>query len=152
MQQTRQMDQAQHNMQPGVITLKGMLGDDTRNLVDILIEDDAEVRRLGATHEAIAARMQELQDKGMEGLGNEITVDAHFEIRVECVRGKLPCPFGDEIFRKTFIQVQNLTLQRRITYTDMHIHMIAAHGFYEGRGSSFRLPPHELVEILEVPV
>ncbi len=151
MQQPPELDIAQQNMQPGVITLKGMLGDDTRNLVDVLIEDNAAVQRIGTTHKAIAQRMQELRERGMQGLGNEITIEDHFEVRVECVRGKLPCPFGDEIFRKTFVCVKNLSSQREITYTDMHIHMISAHGFYEGKGATFRLDPLALIEILEVP-
>ena len=150
MQQTTRMDAYQANMQPGHITLKGLLGTDTRNLVDILIDDNAEVQRIGLTHATIAARMEALRDLGMQGLGNSITVEQHFEVRVDCVRGKLPCPFEDAIFRKTFIQVNNLNLQRDITFTDMHIHMIQEHGFYEGRGSALRLDPHALAEILEI--
>ena len=37
---------------------------------DILVEDDAEIKRLNLTHEKIAARMQELRDAGKEGLGD----------------------------------------------------------------------------------
>jgi hypothetical protein len=151
MQQTTRMDAYQANMQPGHITLKGLLGTDTRNLVDILIDDNAEVQRIGLSHVAIAERMQALRELGMQGLGNTITVEEHFEVRVDCVRGKLPCPFDDAIFRKTFVQVRNLKLQRCITYTDMHIHMIKEHGFYEGKGSALRLDPHALAEILEIP-
>ncbi len=150
MKQTAEMDRYQHNMRPGCITLKGLLGEDRRNLVDILIDDDAEVKRLGTSHEAIAARMQELRDAGVQGLGESITVQGRYEVRVDSVRGKLPCPFEDAVVQKTFVQVRNLELGREITYTDLHIHMILAHGFYEGKGSSFRLSPPELLEILDV--
>jgi hypothetical protein len=151
MQQTAELDHAQDNMRPGHITLKGMLGTDSRNLVDILIEDNAEVMRLGTTHEAIAARMLVLRDEGLRGLGTRITAEDHFQVRVDGVRGKLTCPFEDGIFKKTFIQVTNTLVDRNITYTDLHIHMIRVHGFYEGQGSAFRLDPHALVEILEIP-
>ncbi len=152
MKQTAELDRYQENMLPGRITLRGMLGSDKRNLGDILISDEAEVQRLGATHAAIAARMMELRDHGIRGLGNSITVDDHFEVLVDNVRGKLPCPFEDCVIQKTFIQVKNLKLQREITFTDLHIHMIQQHGFYEGSGSTFRLDPADLIEILEVPV
>ncbi len=152
MKQTTEMDKIQHNMRPGGITLKGLLGTDSRKLLDILIDDDAEVQRIGTTHEAIAERMQTLRDQGMRGLGTCITVEDHFEVRVDNIRGKLPCPFEDGIFEKTFIQVKNTRNNREITYTDLHIHMIKTHGFYEGKGSSFRLDPHALVEILEIPI
>lgn len=151
MKQTPEMDKYQQNMRPGRITLKGFLGEDHRNLVDILIEDDATVKRLGTTHEAIATRMQELRDAGVRGLGETITVQDHYEVRVDSVRGKLPCPFEDAVVQKTFIQVRNLLNDREITFTDLHTHMIKAHGFYEGKGSSFRLPPQDLVAILDVP-
>lgn len=151
MKQTPELDRYQHNMRPGCITLKGMLGSDHRNLQDILIDDDAEVRRLGTTHEAIAARMQELHDEGVRGLGEPITVPDHYLVRVDSVRGKLPCPFEDAVVQKTFVQVENKSTGKTITYTDLHMHMIKEHGFYEGHGSGFRLPPADLVEILEVP-
>jgi hypothetical protein len=32
----------------------------------------------------------------------------------------------------------------------MHIHLIDSHGFYEGKGSPFRLEPAALVEILDI--
>jgi hypothetical protein len=151
MKQTVEMDKVQHNMRPGCITLKGLLGEDRRNLVDILIDDDGEVKRLGTSHEAIAARMQELRDAGAQGLGESITVEGRYEVRVDSVRGKLPCPFEDGVVQKTFVQVRNTGLDRTITYTDLHIHMIREHGFYEGKGSAFRLPPPDLVAILDVP-
>jgi len=150
MKQTAEMDRYQRNMLPGVITLEGMLGTDTRHLVDILIEDNAIVRRLGCTHAIIAARMRQLREAGTKGLGMSLHVDDHFHVRVDNVRGKLPCPFEDGVFQKTFIEVQNDRIGKSITYTDLHIHMIDAHGFYEGRGSHFRIEPADLVEILEV--
>lgn len=152
MKQTPRMQRIQDAMKPGVITLQGFLGKDTRNLADILLEDDAEVRRLGYTHGGIATRMMELRELGMAGLGDFITLEPHFEVRVESVRGKLPCPFGDPgIFPKTNITVRNLKFNKEVTFTDLHIHLIQAHGFYEGRDSLFRLDPAELAEILEVP-
>ena len=151
MKQTPRMQKIQENMRPGVITLTGFLGTDTRNLADILIDDEAAVRRAGRTHADIAARMMELRDMGTVGLGEFVFVDPHFDIRVESVRGRLPCPFGDPgIFPKTNITVRNTARKREITFTDLHIHMIQAHGFYEGRGSLFRLDPLDLIDILEV--
>jgi len=151
MKQTVQMRMIQEKMKPGVITRDGFLGAEKRNLIDILIEDDETVKRMNLTHQIIANRMIELRDAGMQGLGDFISVEPHFEVRVDSVRGKLPCPFGDPgIFPKTNITVQNLKKNREILYTDLNIHLIYSHGFYEGKGSPFRLDPKDLVEILEV--
>jgi hypothetical protein len=150
MKQTVQLRRIQEKMAPGVITRDGFLGQDRRNLVDILVQDDGLVRRLGFSHQALAQRMIELRDAGMPGLGEFIDVAPHFEVRVDTVRGRLPCPFGDPgIFPKTNIMVRNIKTGREITYTDLHIHLIGSHGFYEGLGSPFRLEPADLAEVLE---
>ena len=151
MKQTVQMGKVQERMAPGVITRDGFLGDDRRALVDILLADDTAVKALGLDHQAVAGRMIELRDAGMAGLGEFIDVAPHFEVRVDSVRGRLPCPFGDPgIFPKTNITVKNRGTGREATYTDLHIHLILAHGFYEGRGSPFRLEPRDLTEVLEI--
>ncbi len=150
MKQSKVYAGIQGKMAPGIITRDGFLGEDRRNLVDILTADDGEVRRLGCTHQDVARRMVELRDAGMAGLGEFVDVEPHFEVRVDSVRGKLPCPFGDPgIFQKTNTTVRNRRLGRELTYTDLHIHLIGSHGFYEGKGSPFRLEPGELAEVLE---
>jgi hypothetical protein len=150
MKQTQAFTRIQQKMAPGVLTRDGFLGEDRRNLVDILTADDGEVRRLGFSHQDIARRMVELRDAGMPGLGEFTDVEPHFEVRVDSVRGKLPCPFGDPgIFPKTNTTVRNKRLGREVTFTDLHIHMIGSHGFYEGRGSPYRLEPGELAAVLE---
>ncbi len=150
MKQTRKLDDVEREMRPGVITRDGFLGTDRRHLVDILEADAAEVRRLGLTHERIADRMQALSAAGRRGLGEPIHVEPHFEVRVDGVRGKLPCPFHGGIFPKTNTIVRNLDSGSSITYTDLNIHMVREHGFYEGEGSPFRVAPGELAEVLEI--
>jgi len=151
MKQTVELQKAQGQMAPGVITRDGFLGTDSRPLVDILVADDAEVKRLGLTHELIARRMSELRDAGARGLGEYIEVEGGFEVRVESVRGKLPCPFGDVgLFPKTSISVRSSGHERELVYSDLLIHLIHAHGFYEGKGNPFRLEPREIAEVLDV--
>jgi len=152
MKQTPAMEEIQRQMHPGVITRNGFLGRDGRKLADILEADNAEINRLGLTHEVIARRMSELRDAGRKGLGLPVCVEEHFEVQVDSVRGKLPCPFGDAgLCQKMNTTVRNLETGQQITYTDLNIHMIAAHGFYEGLGSAFRTSPADLKEILEIP-
>ena len=138
-------------MKPGAITLYGFLGPDERNLIDILTEDDGTVKRLGLSHEHIAARMEELRGQGQEGLGEFIKVPPHFQVRVESVRGKLPSPFGGPgLHQKTNTIVRNEALDLEVVYSDLHIHLIRNHGFYQGKGSQFRLDPSELAKVLEI--
>ena len=151
MKQSPQMKRAQENMAPGVLTLDGFLGADDRHLVDIIIEDEADVQRLDVTHEAIAARMLELRDAGAGGLGEFITVEPEILVQVYSVRGKLPCPFEDPgLHSKTTTTVKNRKLNKEVSFSDLHIHLIGEHGFYEGKGFPFRLDPATLVKVLEI--
>lgn len=151
MKQLPQLDEVQRRMAPGVITRDGFLGTDVRKLVDILEADDAEVHRLDLSHELIAVTMQRFRDAGEAGLGDYITVEPHFEVRVDSVRGRLPSPFGGKgTWPKTNITVRNLELGEEVVYTDLSIHMIRDYGFYEGKGAPFRLDPVRLVRILEI--
>ncbi|MCK5156649.1 MAG: hypothetical protein KAQ69_09480 [Spirochaetales bacterium] len=153
MKQSIQLTRIQEQMKPGIITLDGFLGTDTRNLIDILVEDDGIVRRTGRTHRAIAEKMSYYRDKGSEGLGEFRKVDDHFEVRVDSVRGKLPSPFGGPgMYNKVNTTVRNLNSNREVTYTDLHIHFVGDHGFYEGAESPYRLNPEDLIIVLEVPV
>ena len=53
MKQVPDWQRVQANLRPGAVTLQGFLGDDGRDLVQIIDEDDATVRRLGLTHAQI---------------------------------------------------------------------------------------------------
>jgi hypothetical protein len=151
MKQTADMDRIQGEMRPGVITQTGFLGTDKRPLADILVADEAVVLRLGLTHPIIAARMRLFRAAAVQGLGLDMNLESHFEARIDGARGKMPCPFGHRgLFEKTFTIVRNLRLNEEITFTDLNIHMIDEHGFYEGEGAAFRLPPERLVRVLEI--
>jgi hypothetical protein len=151
MKQTPQMKKAEREMQPGHISLSGFLTGDSRDLAQLLNDDHEAVKALGLTHARIADRMRALREAGVPGLGDFVTVPPHFEVRVDSVRGRMPCPFGERgLHSKTFTIVRNTRLGREITFTDLHIHLIAVHGFYEGHGSPYRLHPADLCDILEI--
>lgn len=151
MKQTALLDRAQANMRRGKLTRDGFLGTDDRPLIDILDGDQAAVRRLGLTHAEIAARMRHFYEKGKAGLGLATRVAPHFEVQVESVRGRLPCPFGHGgLYAKTNITVRNLVLQEEVAFTELGVHLVEAHGFYQGRGSPYRMAPAGLVRILEI--
>ncbi|MDW7658658.1 MAG: hypothetical protein SCM11_15935 [Bacillota bacterium] len=149
MKQTPEQKSIEANLQPGTISADGFLGDDTRNLTDIIRADQAIVNRLSLSHQTIAARLRELTAKGRNGLGRPVLVDDHLEIIVEDYMGSIPCPFRDYThFSKQLTTCKDKNSGRSIRWTDLNIHMIEVHGFYEGRGSPFRVEPADVGEIL----
>ena len=138
-------------MKAGVISLDGFLGSDTRPLAEIIRADEKEVKKLNLSDRVIAERMSCFRKAGEKGLGEFIAVKPHFEVSCEIARGQLPCPFTEQgMYRKTTVTVRNLRLQKEIVFSDLNIHLIVAHGFYEGKGSPFRLEPGELAQVLEI--
>ena len=151
MKKKNSLDALEQTLHQTSATREGFLGPDDRSLSAILQADDEAVRRRGLTHARIAQRLLGLRQAGWEGLGEPVGVPPHFEVCVDAARGKLPCPFGDPgSFAKVNTTVRNLKRGTEITFTDLNIHLIAAHGFYEGRGAPFRLEPKQLMDVLEL--
>jgi hypothetical protein len=149
MKQTPEQNSIEANLLPGAISADGFLGDDTRSLIDIIRADQAVVAHLSLSSQTIAARLHELTEKGKTGLGRPVLVDDHLEITVEDYMGSIPCPFRDYAsFDKQLTTCKDITSGRTIRWSDLNIHMIEAHGFYEGRGSPFRVEPADVGEIL----
>ncbi len=116
---------AQQRMKKGILVRDGFLGDDKRNLIDIITEDVETLKRLELTKEIIANALIEFRDAGIAGLGEYVPYKEHFEVRVETFRGKLPCPFGDKgVFQKTEIVVRNKKINEQIIYSELSIHLI----------------------------
>jgi hypothetical protein len=152
MKQLPDWERVQQRMQPGQLTRDGMLGSDKRTLPEIIDADNVTVSRLGLTHDDIADRLLSLQKAARERLGDAVVVNGIYEVRADESRGILPCPFGHPggRFRKCVTYLRHLPTGKTIQWTDLGIHMIREHGFYEGKGATFRLEPDELVELLHI--
>jgi len=136
------------NFKPGTITKDGFLGNDSRHVHDIVQHDAITLDRLGITTKEIADRMQYFIDKGKDALEDKLELD-EYTIQVIWSRGMLPCPFGEpRLHHKIFIVLRNNAINKSIRYTQLNVHLIKEHGFFEGEGSVFRLDPEELVTVL----
>jgi hypothetical protein len=136
-------------MAAGRITRDGFLGSDRRALVQILAEDENAVHSLGLTHREISERMAWFTEAGKRGLGTTVDVAGRWEVRVQSVRGLLPCPWGHEgMYPKTNVFLRKLDSGETLVWTDLTAHMIGEHGFYEGVGSGFRVDPAHAARVL----
>lgn len=136
-------------MQPGVITLNGFLGDDNRPLNEIIADDGAVLTKLGYEPSELAARMDFFTQASWEGYLDGLLIEDNFQVQTEVYRGKLPCPFSHVgIYRKAITYLTNIKNGITVTWTSLSIHLIKEHGFFEGKGSVFRLEPEILVRAL----
>jgi len=136
-------------MKPGIITLNGFLGEDRRNLNDIIHDDAIILDRLGHTSQAIAARLDYFSKLSWESFGEEVLIDEIYQVKTDVVRGKLPCPYGHPgVYRKAVTMLVNISNGLSAQWTSLSIHLIDAHGFFEGKGSPFRLDPEDLINTI----
>ncbi len=142
-------DEIQNRMGPGVLTKDGFLGHDTRKLADIIFDDAIALASANLTNKDISDKMKYLTEKAKEGLGSTVEVDGAFLVSADEHKGSIPCPFGDNYRAgKANTTVTTINGGLTLTWSDLNIHMIEKHGFYEGQGSCYRLEPSRLIEVL----
>ncbi len=127
----------------------GFMGDDSRSINEVIDADASQVSRLGYTMEQIAARMHEITDTAKTGLGNWVKVDDKLQAVSEEAKGSLICPWphpGRYVKRVTTVELYNSG--ETIRWSDLNIHLIAKHGFFEGKGAAFRIEPEKLINVI----
>lgn len=130
--------------------LHGYMGEDTRSLAAIINEDEMILKDLGVTAEDIGKAMRQITRAGMEAFDDIVEFDG-YEVEVNEYKGWLGCPFKDN--RKAGKRLTGVTDKatgKHMSWTDMSIHLIRDHGFFQGKGSHFRIEPAELVEFLRL--
>lgn len=148
MKMTPANKKALENMAPGIITAEGFLGDDHRDLPEIISDDQSHFKRESLDWDEVAEKLQYLMDEGRKGLGEPVTVDGEWIVRTDEARGHLACPWEDGVFRKINAVVKNKNNGQTLFYTQLTVHLLKEHQFLEGKGSTFRLEPHLIKEVL----
>ena len=150
MKQGPEFKRIEDNMRSGQLAAHQFLGTDTRSLKDIIRHDQLVLEPLGITNQDIAHRMRYFTEKAAGGLGLQV-VDDVFEVEREEHKGDIPCPFADNVqASKSITRVKNLRTGRSVSWSDLNIHLVDEHGFFEGHGAPFRVDPAEFVEVLEI--
>jgi len=121
---------------------RGFLGNDARKLIQILEHDQAEINALGLTHQEVASRLREITEGAKEGLGDPVCIGDKYLVKIQEVRGKTPCPWGHPgLYPKTHVECKNIETGEVLVWSDLSIHLIETHGFYQGKNSPYRLDP-----------
>ncbi|MBL8027874.1 MAG: hypothetical protein JNL74_15740 [Fibrobacteres bacterium] len=129
---------------PSKFSAAGFLGTDTRPLEEIIADDLDVVAKSGVTTAELSALLKDIHTaaRGAFGVGTVIVpgvTAVHYESR-----GKIPSPFrGDGVFEKgeTVIEMADINL----TISDLSIHLISRHSFFQGKGSPYRIEPANAV-------
>jgi len=127
----------------------GFMGYDTRSVSEIIDSDTNELSRFGLTSEQVAGRMQQITDIAKSGLETWVRIDDNLQAKTDEARGFLPCPWPHSgRFVKRITILRRVNTSDTIRWSDLNIHLIDEHGFFQGKGSSFRIEPKKLIEMI----
>ena len=150
MKQSPREKKLEEMLRSGKLVAGGFMGTDPRHPIEIIEQDVVELEDLGITIYQLVQRMRELTDLAKPRLGSWIE-DPGGKLRVksEDFKGKLVCPWPHPgHYDKRITTVEHLKTGKQVVWTDLNIHMIADHGFFEGRGAFFRIEPADIVSVL----
>jgi hypothetical protein len=149
MKESPQMQKLEETLRSWKLSAGGFMGSDSRRVAEVVDADAARVAELGLTAERIAVRMQEVTDIAKSGLGNWVKVDDKRQAMVEEAKGAIVCPWPHSgRLAKRVTTVRWVESGEDIRWSDLNIHLIAEHGFFEGKGSTFRIEPEVLVKVI----
>lgn len=135
---------------PSKFSGEGFLGNDTRPVIEIISTDLALLEKTGITAVQIADLFTEIYNKALKGFGAEVEILPDVYGKYNESMGKIPSPFpGEGVFRKGEVTVTDKKSGYEIVITPLSIHLIQAHGFFQGRGSRYRIEPEKAAGLLK---
>jgi len=127
----------------------GFLGNDNRSVEEIIDADAAALESLGTSREKIAAALSAVFDKAESALGDPVIVLPGISAIHHEARGKIPSPFrGDGVFQKGEVEINFTETGKTVFITRLGINLIGKHGFFQGRGSRYRIEPADILQLL----
>lgn len=135
-------------MTPGILSRGGFLGTDFRPLEEILEADAATVAGLGSSHQELSQKLENIFLATRAALGTKVLISERLNAVYREAMGRISCPWGHcGNFAKGYIEILDTQSGLRIMFTALNVHMIRAHGFYQGLGSRYRLEPAEICQL-----
>jgi hypothetical protein len=132
---------------------EGFLGEDER-LLDIMAGDNAfVVDKLGLTHQELARHLNLIGAVAEKHANSKpLVVRYHgkrFRVRAILWKGFQMSPFMDGTETNCDVTVENLGNGKKIGYSLLVPLMIERYGFYEGKGTTYRVEPARVLEVFD---
>jgi hypothetical protein len=145
-------DDGAKNFESSKFSGSGFLGSDPRPVDEIVADDTRDLEQAGISRHDLVAALEAAYKKSRDALGAIVEVAPGVQAEFFESRGRLPCPFrGCGVFEKGEAALSAADSHKSFFITSLGIHLIAAHGFFQGKGSRFRIELVEAVKLLGVP-
>jgi hypothetical protein len=101
------------------------------------------------TKEKLAAALREIYVKAERALGNPLPLLEKVTVVHVEARGRIPSPFsGDGTFQKGQAKIMDAATGEALLITPLSIHLIEKHGFFQGKGSKYRIEPEAAARVM----
>jgi hypothetical protein len=141
------------DMRPGRLSTAGFLGKDERLLEVLAADNRYVVEELGLTHQQLARHLLivgAVAAKHAAQGPKEIAYHGRrFKVRAVLSKGFVKSPFEDGTRTNCEATVENLANGRKLTYSLLVPQMVERYGFYEGKGTRYRVEPRAVVAVFD---
>ena len=142
-------------MRPGAASMAGFLGKDEKLLEVIAADNKYVVDELGSTHQDLAKHLHamgavwlwQLKYKQLES--EFLYRGRKFKVKGVSTFGFQDSPFSDGTKSGSNVTVHNLSNGKNLEYALLVPYMVERYGFYEGKGTSYRVDPRKVVEVFD---
>jgi hypothetical protein len=161
----RTIEELEADMRPGaksaVSSTAGFLGADESLLAILAADNRYVVDELGLTHQELAKHLhvlgalavdhtREAIKAGRRGAVKEVTYQGRkFSLEAQLWRGVQRSPFKDGTNTNADAIVTNVETGKVLKFSLLVPHMIERYGFYEGKGTPYRVDPKQVLEVLD---
>jgi hypothetical protein len=145
----RSIADLEKEMRPGKSSMAGFLGKE-ENLLDVLaMDNDFVLGKHKLTHQELARHLHIVAAIAHKNY-KEATQKTGFEFRyhgesyrvkLTCYRGFQESPFEDNTRASCDAAIENLKNGKKLGYSLLVPHMMERYGFYEGKGTPYRVDP-----------
>lgn len=135
-------------LRPSKFSAPGFMGNDHRDLEEVISEDSSVLEKIGTNRQTIVQTLEAIFNAAENELGDPVTIAKDLTAEYMPCRGKIPSPFpGEGTFSKNTVKVTSGKEGVKFYITPLSIHLIKKHGFFQGKGSPFRLEPEYIARL-----
>jgi len=139
------IDRLEAQMRPGVSSNAGFLGEN-ESLAQVLAEDNDAVLGMGLTHQKLADFLFHASEGAF--FSNTFEYNGRkFTRHCAATMGYQTSPFEDDTMGNEDYDIVCLEDGLTITFSMLLPFMIERYGFYEGKGTHYRLDPKKVAEV-----
>jgi hypothetical protein len=153
-------EEVEARMRPGRFSQVGFLGAD-ESLVDVLAMDTKTLAGMSLTASVLAEGLAALLEPVVAS-GRSSARVGHYKIVVHRYKGFQICPFASDPHRSQCQdgwgvhyasidwRIRNVRTGQELAGPGLIVHLVGAHGFFEGLRSTYRVGPQALAQLLEL--